>query len=883
MEIEYRNLTLPNGLQVIISENHTLPTAAVNLWYHVGSKNEQIGKTGFAHLFEHIMFEGSKNHDTGFFQAIEKLGASLNGSTNSDRTNYWENFPSNYLEYILWLESDRMGFLLEAFDQKKFDTEKDVVKNERRQSYENRPYGMSHLVLQELIYSSPHPYHWPTIGYHEDLDSANLDDVKDFFKKFYVPANASISIVGDVKISETEELVYKYFSEIPKSPKPEKLKSYPVKLTGNIEMSIYDKITLPAIQLAYPTVEKFHKNEAALDLLSIILGDGESSRLHKALINRDQIAIDVSVYHDSNEIAGDFKVDAVAADSIDIDSLRNKIELEFINISNTPFTLEELERAKNKIITSRARRLSRNGGFGGRADLLNFYNVYQFNPGLINTDTLRYKEVTLDKLTDVYNQYIYNCNHVALKTLPQPTNENVQIQVPEIDRATPPNSKESSEYVPETPLVHLLKNGMKLIFQQKTDNELVSFKLLTRDGAVNDPETIPGLANLTTELLATGTEKRSITDIANDFEYIGSHLNYMTGRETTVLDSESLNSLWGIGLEIIGDIYENPVFPKNEIERKIKEQTTELSTIKDSPNALARIIFPQVIYGDNSPFGHPILGATNSLSTITQQDVIKHHDSRTANETFLIVTGNTTLEEIEKYSNQAFTKKYNTIDVPDIQKSELNKLPIYNIIDIPGAPQTVIRVGFPWKGRKDSQYYAATVLNQILGGQFTSRINTNLRQDKGYTYGFHSWFDWSGNHSIYSTGGSVQTNTTIDSLKEIFKEIEEFKTTRIPKKEEFEEAKSSLIRQYPSAFESNSSVSNILTNIALHSLETDYYQNYCQNIEKVTIDEVMQVASELLSLQSIIILIVGDKSVIEKDIDKLDIEFKDITEKYIQK
>ena len=379
MEIEYRNLTLPNGLQVIISENHTLPTAAVNLWYHVGSKNEQIGKTGFAHLFEHIMFEGSKNHDTGFFQAIEKLGASLNGSTNSDRTNYWENFPSNYLEYILWLESDRMGFLLEAFDQKKFDTEKDVVKNERRQSYENRPYGMSHLVLQELIYPSPHPYHWPTIGYHEDLDSANLDDVKDFFKKFYVPANASISIVGDVKISETEELVYKYFSEIPKSPKPEKLKSYPVKLTGIIQMSIYDKITLPAIQLAYPTVEKFHKNESALDLLSIILGDGESSRLHKALINRDQIAIDVSVYHDSNEIAGDFKIDAVAADSIDIDSLRNKIELEFINISNTPFTLEELERAKNKIITSRARRLSRNGGFGGRADLLNFYNVYQFN------------------------------------------------------------------------------------------------------------------------------------------------------------------------------------------------------------------------------------------------------------------------------------------------------------------------------------------------------------------------------------------------------------------------------------------------------------------------------------------------------------------------
>ena len=883
MEIKYRDLILPNGLQVIISENHTLPTAAVNLWYHVGSKNEQIGKTGFAHLFEHIMFEGSKNHDTGFFQAIEKLGASLNGSTNSDRTNYWENFPSNYLEYILWLESDRMGFLLEAFDQKKFDTEKDVVKNERRQSYENRPYGMSHLILQELIYPNPHPYHWPTIGYHEDLDSANLNDVKDFFKKYYVPANASISIVGDIDLNETEELVYKYFSEIPKSPRPEKLKSYPVQLSGNIEMSIYDKITLPAIQLAYPTVEKFHNYEAALDLLSIILGDGESSRLHKALINREQIAIDVSVYHDSNEIAGDFKVDAVAAESIDIDDLINKLQKEFDNIANTPFTLEELERAKNKIITGRARRLSRNGGFGGRADLLNFYNVFQSNPNLINTDTSRYQDVTLEDLSKVFNKYMYNRNHVALKTLPQPSNENVSIQVPEIDRSTPPNTEQSSEYVPEIPTVHSLKNGMKLIFQQKTDNELVSFKLLAIDGAVTDPQTMSGLTNLTTELLATGTEKRTITDIANDFEYIGSHLNYMTGRETTVLDSESLNTLWGTGLEIIGDIYENPVFPENEIKRKVKEQITELSTIKDSPNALARIIFPQIIYGDDSRFGHPILGAADSLSVIKQQDIIKHHKSRDTNETFLIVTGNTTLEEIEKYSDQAFRQKYNAINRKHSPNIELEKLPIYNIIDLPGAPQTVIRVGFPWKGRKDSQYYAATVLNQIFGGQFTSRINTNLRQDKGYTYGFHSWFDWSENHSIYSTGGSVQTSTTMASLQEIYKEIEEFKTSRIPQKEELEEAKSSLIRQYPSAFESNSSVNNILTNIALHNLGTDYYQNYCQNIEKVTIDEVMQVAKELLSIQSIIILIVGDKTIIENDNNKLDITFTDITEKYIQK
>jgi predicted Zn-dependent peptidase len=882
MELKYHKFTLPNGLNVILSENHTLPTAAVNIWYHVGSKNEQFRKTGFAHLFEHIMFEGSKNHEAGFFQAIEKLGASLNGSTNSDRTNYWENFPSNYLEYILWLESDRMGYLLEAFDQKKFDVEKDVVKNERRQSYENRPYGRSHLVLQELIYPSPHPYHWPTIGYHEDLDSANLDDVKDFFKKYYVPANASLSIVGDIQIDKVQKLVYKYFGEMPKIDKPEKLKTYPVKLPGNIEMSIYDKITLPAIQLAYPTVEKFNGDEAILDLLSIILGDGESSRLHKSLVIRDQVAIDLSVYHDSNEIAGDFKIDAVASDSIDIDYLINKLELEFINIANDPFTLEELERAKNRITTGRARRLSRNGGFGGRADLLNLYNVYQSNPGLINTDNSRYTAITLEQLSDVYNKYIYNSNHVALKTLPQPETSNISIEIPQIDRTIPPNSDEPLEYTPDLPDITTLPNGIKLVFQKKLDNELVSFKLLTRDGASNDPEKISGLTNLTTDLLATGTTTRTISDIANDFEYIGSHLNYITGRQTTVLESESLKSLWGTGLEIIGDIYENPTFPQSEIERKVKEQITEISTIKDSPDTLARIIFPQLIYGDKSKFGHPLLGTIEDLSSISQDNISSYHNQRTLeSETFLIVTGNTTMEEIEKHTNNSFKNSYNKQIKQPSTNHDFLPLPSFNLVDIQGAPQTVIRIGFPWKGRKDNQYYAASVLNQILGGQFTSRINTNLRQDKGYTYGFHSWFDWSTKHSIYTTGGSVQTSTTVASLHEIFKEIEEIKTTRIPDKEEFEEAKSSLIRQFPSAFESNSSVNSLLTNLPLYDLDNTYYQNHCMNIEKVTLDEIIEVSKTLLNMESMIVLVVGDKSIIMTDMHKLDVEFQDITKRYI--
>ena len=312
VSISYDKFTLPNGLDVILHEDHSLPVTAVNVWYHVGSKNEEPGRTGFAHLFEHVMFEGSKHHKSSFFDPLQKVGANLNGSTTPDRTNYWENVPSNYLELALWLESDRMGFLLDALDQKAFDIQRDVVKNERRQSYENRPYGMAYLTLQPTVFPPPHPYNWPTIGSQEDLDAADLEDIKNFFRKFYAPSNASIAVAGDIDPDNTRRLIERYFDDLPPGPPINRVRRMDSELNGSVSLLLRDRVQLSRLYLVWPTGPAFDEQEPALEILSAILGDGKSSRLYRSLVYDRQIARDVSVYHYGQEIAGEFFIQVTA-------------------------------------------------------------------------------------------------------------------------------------------------------------------------------------------------------------------------------------------------------------------------------------------------------------------------------------------------------------------------------------------------------------------------------------------------------------------------------------------------------------------------------------------------------------------------------------------
>lgn len=420
VNIKFEKHILPNGLNLIIHEDHSIPIVSVNLWYHVGSGREKQGKSGFAHLFEHMLFQGSKNVEKGdHFKLIQDAGGTLNGSTNTDRTNYWEILPSNFLELALYLESDRMGFLLDAMTQEKLDNQRDVVKNERRQNYENQPYGLASKIINENLYPPEHPYHWLTIGTQEDLSNATLEDVMEFFKKYYVPNNASLCIGGDINPKEVKKLVEKYFGEIPPGNEIEKMKPWIPVLNENKYLTMEDNVKLPRIYINWLTVQHFTDDEAALDLLAAILSRGKNSRLYKSLVYEKKIAQDVSAYNNSAEVSGSFGIVSTAKQGASLKEIEEVINNELEKVKLEGVSEKELELAKNETEANFIYRLQSLGGFGGRTDQLNRYNIFVGDPGYFNKDLERYKKVSVKDIKRVANVYLKQNGKVVLSVVPR--------------------------------------------------------------------------------------------------------------------------------------------------------------------------------------------------------------------------------------------------------------------------------------------------------------------------------------------------------------------------------------------------------------------------------------------------------------------------------
>ncbi|MCR4412322.1 MAG: insulinase family protein, partial [Thermoguttaceae bacterium] len=416
-EIAFEKYTLPNGLEVILHEDHSTPIVGVNVWYHVGSKNERPGRTGFAHLFEHMMFQGSKHYDRDYFGPLQQAGGRLNGSTNQDRTNYWETVPSNYLELALWMESDRMGFLLPAMTQEKLDNQRDVVKNERRQSYENRPYGLAYETLLAAAFPPDHPYSWPTIGSMADLNAASRDDVADFFRRYYHPGNASLCIAGDFDPAEAKRLVAKYFGPIPAGPKVEKLRPRPAQPKGERRIRMTDRVGLPRLYLLWPTVPMYAADEAELEILADVLSGGKTARLDKALVREKQIAQDIQAFQNSQEIAGGMMIIATARPGHSLAELESAIQAEIDRLRAEPPSKEEVERAINRLEAQLIRSLESVSDFGGRADRLNMYNVFTGDPGYLKKDFARYVKVDPAGVQRVARQYL-GTDRVVLEVTP---------------------------------------------------------------------------------------------------------------------------------------------------------------------------------------------------------------------------------------------------------------------------------------------------------------------------------------------------------------------------------------------------------------------------------------------------------------------------------
>ncbi len=875
--IAFEKHKLSNGMDVILHEDHTIPLVAVNVWYHVGSKNEEVGRTGFAHLFEHVMFEGTKHHQRSHFEPLQKAGANLNGSTTTDRTNYWEDVPSNYLELALWLEADRMGFLLDGLDQQKFDVQRDVVKNERRQSYENRPYGMAHHHLQSALFPLPHPYHWMTIGSQEDLDAASLDDVKEFFQRFYGPSNASLAIAGDIDPGQALELANKYFGDLPPADSVPRIGRQDSLLSGRIDIEMRDKVTLPRLYIAWPAPPEGHPDDAPLELYQAVMSDGLSSRLHRSLVYEKQIAQHAFVRYVPSEIAGQLLVQVTAAEGHSLDEVEAAVEAELENIHRNPPTDEEIARSKNRIEATHFRQLARIGGFGGRADQLNHFNIIESDPNLINTSLDRCLAVQREDILRVAGTYVGD-NQVRLRVLPETP---LSAATTVVDRNIMPPPRQEPTFTPPLPTRDRLPNGMGITVVEQRDMPIVAFGLLLGRGASIDPMELPGLSGLMGDMLPEGAAGKSSQQIANDFEFIGARLSVDNRREYSLVSTETLTKHWSSALEMMGEVVLKPDFPQHELDRLRREHLTDLRRSKDEPNVIAERLIAGLVYPAGSGYAHPISGTEASVEAITQDDLgVQYRRIFKPETAHLLVVGDVDREEVMRRAEAVFGSWHglpSAIILPDDTDPIDSSAAIY-LVDRPGAPQSVIRAVQSLVPRSHPDYFPLLLANYSFGGQFSARLNQNLRQDKGYSYGYMSTIQWQRHASMLAAGGSVQSNATGESAYETLKEFREVSGERPITAEELANAKDGLLRAYPASFERPASVLGQLVAIEQFDLPDDYFRTVRPSIEAVTLDDIHRVSATHIRPGSLQIMVVGDRASAEGPLSDLGLPLVHLTE-----
>jgi zinc protease len=872
-DIRFDKYTLSNGLDVILHEDHSVPIAAVNVWYHVGSQNEDPDRTGFAHLFEHIMFRGSQHHPSGFFGPLQELGANINGSTTVDRTNYYENVPAEYLELALWLESDRMGFLLEALDEDGFAVEREVVKNERRQSYENRPYGLASQEIRRALFPAHHPYHWQTIGSQEHLDAASIEDVKAFFRRFYLPNNASLAIAGDIDPEATKRLVERYFGDLPPGPPVARVERWVPRLDGEVRLTLEDRVQLPRLYFAWPGPPRFDPDEAPLDVLVSILAEGHSSRLYRSLVYERQIARTASAGYDAMQMAGEIRVDATVAPTSSVEEVERVLlaELERIQTDAGGPTPEEMQRALNRLEAAHVRQLESLGGFRGRANLLNYFNVFAGDPGRLNHDVERYRAVTAADVRRVARCYL-GPDRVRLVVSP------VGQLAPapgEVDRSQQPGAGQPRPFRAPVPTRLRLSNGAELLVVEKRAVPTVATAAYFPGGVLLDPPAAAGLVSLTTRLVTEGTTTRSSAQIADESELLAAYLNVGAHREYSVGTVDVLTQHWPAALDLLVDVLANPAFPEREVDRIRRERLVDLRRLRDDPGAISDRVTTGVLYGRDTAYGHPASGEEASIERITR-DTLRDQHARSIGHlrpTFVVV-GDVDPDAAARQLETALAG-WRLPDQPPPAPPAVDgpgprPTTIY-LVDKPGAAQSIIAAGQLSVPRLHPDYLPLVVVNMALGGQFTSRLNLNLRADKGYTYGYRSRFDWRLGPSSFVAGGAVQTAVTSAALSETIKELRDVHDERPLTGDEFEKARSSLMRGYPPSFETAGQVLGRVVDLVHFGLPDDYFAGQLERLAAVSLADARQAAERHIRPDELSIVVVGDRAAIEEGLQQLDL------------
>jgi zinc protease len=897
--IPYEKYVLPNGLTLIIHEDHSDPIVRTDVTYHVGSAREEIGKSGFAHFFEHMMFQGSDHvADEQHFKIVTESGGTLNGTTNLDRTNYFETVPVNQLEKTLWLEADRMGFLLDAVTQQKFEIQRSTVKNERGQGVDNVPYGLAAEILVKNMYPYGHPYSWLTIGYIEDLDRVNVNDLKNFFLRWYGPNNATVTVGGDVDPKEVVKLVEKYFGPIPAGPKVENMAPMVPKLDKHRFVSYTDNYArMPVMVQSFPTVPNFHKDMAALDCLAEVLGQGNNSVLYQQLVKK-QLALAANVNHTNYELSGDFTFQIVPYPGKSLASMFYLVNNALDSFEARGVTDEDIAKFKGQIEAQYFNSLQ---SVSGKVSQLAAYQTFTGNPNMIGKELASYRAVTKEDVMRVYKEYVKLKHPVVLSILTKGqekmTTGSDNFTINQDNYVAPQYGYEGLTYVKAkdnfdrgvqpaagaNPVVKVpafwrkdLDGGVKVIGTENNELATVTLSIKVPGGHLMQANNLgkAGLASFVATMMSQDTKKRSAEDFTKELEKLGSNINVSSGTDGITFQVFTLKKNLDATMALLEERVLLPNFTEEDFSRLKRQRLEGFKQMKSQPAAIASNVYNTVSYGPNNILGISQVGTEETVKTFTLQDVSSYYDSyMTSNGVNVVVVGD--VKEDEILPKLAFLNKLpnKKIEIPTVAAGiPVDKTKIY-LVDVKNAAQSEYRIGFVTDMKYDAtgEYYRANLANFALGGAFNSRLNLNLREDKGWTYGAGSNFSGDKYTGRFTFSSGIKGPTTDSALMEIVKEMRLYSTEGI-KDDEIVFLKSALGQIDALRYETGFQKAGFIGRILDYDLPADYVDRQNEILKNINKTEINSLAKKWINPDKMNILVVGDKAKILAGLQKMGYE-----------
>jgi len=901
--IAYEKYVLDNGLTLIVHEDHSDPVVHVDVTYHVGSAREEISKSGFAHFFEHMMFQGSDHvGDEQHFKIVTESGGTLNGSTNRDRTNYFQTVPNNQLEKMLWLEADRMGFLLDAVTQPKFEVQRSTVKNERGQNYDNRPYGLVFENISKNMYPYGHPYSWLTIGYVEDLDRVNANDLKNFFLRWYGPNNATITVGGDVKSKDVVKLVEKYFGAIPRGPKVEEMPVMVPQLNSHRFVSYVDNYArVPLLVKSYPTIPLYHPDMGALACLAQVLGQGNNSILYQELVKK-QIALQASANNSVSELSGEFNFQIIPFPGKTLASMYAYINNAMDVFEKRGVTDEDIAKFKGGIESQLINGLQ---SVSGKVSQLAQFQTFTGNPNMIGKMLNMYRSVTKEDVMRVYEQYIKMKHPVVLSVLPKEqeklitaeNNHNINKEgynPPEYGYEGLKYAKAKDKFdrskLPASgpnPIVKVpafwkkeFGNGIRVIGTENTELPTVTLNIKIPGGHLLQTNNLEkaGIPSFFADMMNEDTKNYSAEQMSRELQKLGSSINVTSSLDGITFSVQSLKKNVNATLRLLEEKMFNPKFTEDAFSR-IKKQTMEgFKIAKTQPAVVASAVFAKVNYGDKHILGVAEDGDEETVKNFTLQDIQSYYDNyMTSQGVNVVIVGD--IKEDEIFPKLSFLNKLpnKKIDIPSIAATpEVDKTKVY-MVDVPKAAQTEFRVGYTTGLMFDAtgEYYRTRLMNYALGGSFNSRLNLNLREDKGWTYGARSAYNASKYAGEFEFSAGIKANATDSALSEVMKDLQNYAHSGITD-DEINFMKNSLGQRDALLYETGFQKAGFIGRMLEYNLPADYVDQQNKILAGITKSEIDALAKKWIKPEKMNILLVGDKIKVLDGVKKLGYEIVEL-------